>query len=110
MNCGFIRNYIDCGSLIEEYFHNNGIKEGKYKLYDFRGNLLVEVEYINDKKNGNCKIYNPYKFLSMKDKELYFINDEIYPFNIKTDSSNKFEITRFYYKDKNGYYIFKNLQ
>ena len=106
MNCGFIRNYIEKGNLIEEYFHNNGIKEGKYKLFDFRGNLLVEIEYINDKKNGNCKIYNPYKFLSMIDKELYFIDDKL---NL-TENYKTFELTRFYYKDKQGYYIFKNLQ
>jgi antitoxin component YwqK of YwqJK toxin-antitoxin module len=66
MNCGLVRNYIERGDLIEEYFHNNGKKEGKYKIFDLKGNILVEVEYINDKKNGICKIYNPYKFLFLK--------------------------------------------
>jgi antitoxin component YwqK of YwqJK toxin-antitoxin module len=44
--------------LKEEYFHNNGIKEGIYKRYNCNGVLVSEYNYINGKKEGECKFYD----------------------------------------------------
>lgn len=104
MNCGFIKNYIETGNLIEEYFHNNGKKEGIYKIFDLKGNILVEAEYINDKKNGICKIYSPHNNLCCT--EVYYIDDKL----CLNDEDDKLLKTRYYYKDRQGYYIFKYLK
>lgn len=95
---GYIKTTTHYGNLIEEYFINNGKREGVYKIFDYQNNLLVEINYIDDKKNGVCRIYNPYNFLKQGIKEFYYIEDKLYnDINLNT---------RFYYKNKEGYYIF----
>jgi antitoxin component YwqK of YwqJK toxin-antitoxin module len=61
--------------LKEEYFQNNGIKEGIYKKYYDMGNLQLECNYINDKLNGNCKKYNYYGILLI---ECNYIDDKLH--------------------------------
>ena len=109
MNCGFVRNYIERGDLIEEYFHNNGKKEGIYRILDSKGNIFIEAEYINDKKNGICKIYDPYKMIKYGYRELYYNDDKLDSFE-NYEKYEIFEMIRFYYKDRKGYYIFKHFQ
>jgi hypothetical protein len=111
---GYIKKLSDNGNLREEYFINNGKIEGILKVYDINNKLLVEINYIDDKKNGVCKIY-PYLFT--KYKEIYYYDDKIISYKIEDNdieydlSSLKIntEITRYYYKNREGYYIFKNI-
>jgi antitoxin component YwqK of YwqJK toxin-antitoxin module len=55
---GIIKTYNDCGSLYEEYYHNNGKIEGSYKLYFPNGNLKETRNYINGILCGESTTYN----------------------------------------------------
>ncbi len=44
-------------NLKEEYFQNNGSKEGIYKYYWYNGILKNECNYIDGKLNGSYKEY-----------------------------------------------------
>jgi len=44
-------------NLKEEYFQNNGIKEGIYKSYYYNKKTCVECNYINGSINGVYKSY-----------------------------------------------------
>lgn len=44
--------------LKEEYFQNNGIKEGVLKKYYYNGNIHIECNYINGRRNGICREYD----------------------------------------------------
>jgi len=50
---GIIKTYYDRGQLKEEYFENDGKKEGKYKLYHKSGQLWEICNYDDGKKMGN---------------------------------------------------------
>ena len=56
--CGVYRKFNHYGILIEEYFHNNGNKEGNYKSFYDSGILKMEGFYLNNKLNGVVKKYN----------------------------------------------------
>jgi antitoxin component YwqK of YwqJK toxin-antitoxin module len=56
--CGIFRKYNVNKILIEEYFHNNGIKEGIYKKFYDDGIIEMEANYINNKLNGLVKNYS----------------------------------------------------
>ena len=56
--CGIFRKYNRNIILIEEYFHNNGSKEGKYKKFYDNGSIEIEANYINNKLNGLVKNYD----------------------------------------------------
>lgn len=99
MSCGIIRNYIRSDGLIEEYFHNNGIKDGKYKIFDFKDILLCEIEYINDKKNGICKTYT---YDNICDRILYFIDDKL--INNDNDKYTHYTINKLWYKNIHNFY------
>lgn len=55
---GIYKIYNKEGDLIEEYFHNNFVKEGEYKIYNKNGVLIMNEYYINGIKNGISKEYN----------------------------------------------------
>ena len=49
-----IKTYHDNHNKIikEEYYQNNGKKEGVYKTYYYNGQIKFEVNYIDGKKEG----------------------------------------------------------
>ena len=66
--CGIIKTYYEDGNLKEEYFENNGKKEGIYKEYakklnevDLDGNIINE-EHI-DRLKLEVKIFKREAFL-----------------------------------------------
>ena len=70
--CGVKRNWLN-RKLSDECFILNGIKEGKYVMYDINGNIEYECNYIYGKKNGICKSYTDGNLM----KECTFIDDDI---------------------------------
>jgi len=44
----FVKTYYDNGQLKEEYFENDGKKEGECKIYDENGQLDEIFYYVND--------------------------------------------------------------
>lgn len=54
---GLYKIYDKEGHLIEEYYHNNFLKEGEYKVYNENGMIIINEYYINGIKNGICKEY-----------------------------------------------------
>ncbi len=87
-NCGIVRTFhkeycqyekCDCDELEgihlkEEYFQNNGSKEGVYKKYNYKGKLTKECNFVNGKKNGVCIIY--VSRVNVK-KELNYVDDKL---------------------------------
>ena len=45
----------------EEYFQNNGLKEGMYKSFHPNGHLSKEIEYVNGVRHGKTKLYRQNK-------------------------------------------------
>jgi len=43
-----VKTYYDHGQLDEEYFENDGKKEGEYKKYYSNGQIHETFNYIND--------------------------------------------------------------
>ena len=68
-----IKKYHLNGKLKEEYFENNGKKEGLYKSYWSNGQLYNEVNYIGGKMNG---IYNTYYHNGEKRISSICVNDK----------------------------------
>ena len=56
---GVIRTYYDNEEKIlkEEYFIFNGKKEGIYRLYFENGRIYKEINYIDDKISGICRVF-----------------------------------------------------
>jgi len=83
---GEYKKYNEEGELVEEYYHNNFIKEGEYKRYEY-SKLKESTFYINNLKNGISIIYNSDGLIEKKmnynnnlkegDEEIYFYNDDI---------------------------------
>jgi antitoxin component YwqK of YwqJK toxin-antitoxin module len=59
MQCSYIKTYHNNNNktINEEYFENNGKKEGIYKSYFENGQLCIEANYIDGKENGIFKSY-----------------------------------------------------
>jgi len=94
LNCGIVKTYykeecrssycvvFDCKCdelytthIKNEYFENNGKKEGIYKEWFYNGTLKIECNYINGMKNGFYKEYDNYDgSLSL---ECTFIDDKL---------------------------------
>lgn len=49
---GYVKNYYDNGSLMNEGLVKNGLPTGIWKMYDADGNLSRVGEYINGKREG----------------------------------------------------------
>ena len=84
---GLIKEFYENGYLSYEGEINNGIKNGKGKIFDETGNLIFEGNFINGIKNGDGKEYN-------KNRELIFegefingnrMNGNIYVYNSQNE-------------------------
>jgi len=57
-DCTKFCNEINGLRLHTEYFQNNGVKEGSFKMYHSNGHIYQEYNYINGKINGIAKFFN----------------------------------------------------
>ena len=48
--------YDTDGNVTHEFYHDNGIKEGKFFVYNYFTNYIIN--FVNDKQIGNIEIYN----------------------------------------------------
>ncbi len=118
---GFYKKYSKEGDLIEEYYHNNFLKEGEYKVYNENGILILNEYYINGIRNGVSMEYNDNGNLILKinynngekiESIEYVYNNE----NIIENKNKKFENNKLIYESythKNGEtyeYNFLNLK
>lgn len=68
---GLYKKYNKEGELVEEYYHNNFVKDGEYKRYNY--DVLIESTfYTNNIKNGISTIYNSNGLI---EKKTYYLND-----------------------------------
>ena len=96
---GLYKKYNKEGELVEEYYHNNFLKDGEYKRYNY--DMLIESTfYTNNIKNGISTIYNTNGLIEKKtnyvndlkegDEEEYsYYNNVITYKKIKTYKNNK---------------------
>ena len=65
--------FLASGQLKEICYHNSGKIQGKYIKYYDNGNIHIECEYFNGKKNGIMKIYNKELFINTLYSFYFFI-------------------------------------
>jgi hypothetical protein len=53
---GIQKIYDSDGIVVQEFYHNNGIKEGKYYLYRYFVNYIIN--FVNDKQVGDIEKYD----------------------------------------------------
>jgi len=53
---GIQKMYDSYGNVTHEFYHNNGIKEGNFFVYNYFTNYIIN--FVNDKQIGNIEIYN----------------------------------------------------
>ncbi len=68
--------------LLEEYFQNNGIIEGKFKTYNNKGDIILRCNFINNKINGEvfyssdkCRFVSRYINGMKEGKTKWFYDD-----------------------------------
>lgn len=54
---GYYKEYLNDGSIVHEYFHINGIKNGEYRCYWGNGQLNESIFYLAGVKNGEYKSF-----------------------------------------------------
>lgn len=76
---GYCKTYYDKNQiqLCEEYYHNNYIKEGLYKLYYENGNIKQEAMYVNGELNGLLTEYKKFGGIYF---QIYYKNNNIYKY------------------------------
>jgi len=83
--CGIIRTYHFNGKLKEEYFQNNGLKEGIYKSFHQNGEPFKEIEYFNGVRHGKTKLYRQNKLYYEVDN----VNGKLHGKYIQYDANGK---------------------
>ena len=75
---GNIKEYESSDNYLKyEYDYLNGEKNGKGKIYGYKGRIIFDGEYKNNKKNGSGKEYNN------ETGELLFEGEYLYDWKIK---------------------------
>lgn len=92
---GVVKKYNIKGQLIEEYFQNNGKKEGEHKEYLYGDDSLYQtttVNFINDKKHGcECTYFDTFYDGFVLDCYSYYDNgDCIYSISRECSSQYMF--------------------
>jgi antitoxin component YwqK of YwqJK toxin-antitoxin module len=87
--------------LKEEYYVNNGKKDGIYKKYNYQGKLSFEVSYISGKMNG---IYKSYKNGNLS-YEVNYRDDVLHGTHIDYNENGNIIEIKYY---ENGVEITKN--
>ncbi len=96
---GINYTYYSSGEKLKEYYKINNKREGLFKKFNKKGELIYTCNYVNNRKNGE-ELYYYYDNPNILESKANYINGKRNGIYIIYDEDGKILEERFYVDDK----------